>query len=134
MGTLWWPAADSGGTAPRPGPSADAVAVVAQRLAGIARDLDALRQQLGGLLATDWTSPAASAFWEALSSCNVALAVAIQKIESAAVSVGSYGVALQQESASCAALQLNLRQGTPGVPEFVPLSGYGFGPDWGTGF
>lgn len=143
MSNPWWPAvglggaAELGGVAARAGPSAEAVAVVAQRLVGIARDMDALRLQLGSAGATDWSSPAASAFREALSACNAALASAVRKVETAGASVGSYGVYLQSESAesaSAACRNPNLPQVAGSGAEFGPRFGQGLGPDWGAGF
>ncbi|MDJ0311987.1 hypothetical protein [Arthrobacter sp. H35-D1] len=140
MSNPWWPAvgsggpAELGGVAGQAGPSAEAVAVVAQRLVGIARDIDALRLQLGGVGAMDWSSPAAFAFREALSACNAALALAVRKVESAGASVGSYGVYLQSESAESACRNPNLPQGAGSGAEFGPRFGQGFGPDWGSGF
>lgn len=143
MSNPWWPEADLGGAvelggiAERAGPSADAVAMVAQRLAGIAQDMDALRQQLGSVGATDWSSPAASAFRQALAACNAALAVAVRKVEAAGVSVGSYGVYLESESAQeaeavCRKPNFPKRAGSGA--EFGPRFSHGFGPDWGAGF
>ncbi len=129
-----WPAIDLSGAASRPGPSPEAVAAMAQRVARAACDMDALRLQLSGLLAIDWSSPAASAFRASLSSCTAALAQAVQKVELAAITVGSYGLALQDESASCSALNPNLPLGARGGTEFGPRFGQGFGPDWGAGF
>ena len=61
-----------GGFAPGPlgataaGPSADAVVVVAQRLAGVAQELDALRSRSLQLDGVDWHSVAAEAFRKSL--------------------------------------------------------------------
>ena len=152
MRNPWWPepglgegvetgrVAELGGAAVRAGPSAEAVAVVVQRMAGIAREMEVLRMQMSGLDATDWHSAAAMAFRQSLYACNMAVALAIRKVESASASVGSYSIFLQSspassvQGASCAAPNVQLPQGAGSGMEFGPRFGQGFGPDWGGGF
>ncbi|MHA7305578.1 hypothetical protein ACX80E_10080 [Arthrobacter sp. TMN-49] len=83
------------GAAARAGPTAEAVAVVAQRLAGIGQELEGLRLQLGQLNAMDWRSPAAAAYRDSLAERNLALAVVAQEILAAVAALGSYGLCLE---------------------------------------
>ncbi|WP_133162978.1 hypothetical protein [Arthrobacter glacialis] len=83
----------SGGAA-RGGPSAEAVSAVAQRLAGIAGELEGLRLQLGRLNAMDWRSPAAAAFRDSLADRNLALSAVARDVTAAVASLGSYALSL----------------------------------------
>ncbi|WP_207345675.1 hypothetical protein [Arthrobacter sp. E3] len=152
MRNPWWPEPGLGGVgefggvaglgrdAVRSIPSAEAVAVVAQRMSGIAQEMEVLRRQMAGLEATDWHSAAATAFRQSLSACSMALAGAVRKVESAAASVGSYGTFLQSSPASsvqgepCAAPNAQWPQGAGSGTQFGPRFSQGFGPDWGAGF
>ncbi len=125
-----------GGAAARAGPSADAVAVAAQRLAGIAQELERLRLQLGRLNAMDWRSPAAAAFRDSLSERNFALSAVARDIAAAGTVLASYALALQsQPSHPGDALGMGVPgMGVPGLglPGFG-VQGFevqGFGVKW----
>ncbi|MHA7270230.1 hypothetical protein [Arthrobacter sp. HLT1-20] len=127
-----------GGGAARAGPAAaaaaEAVVVVAQRLAGIAEELEGLRLQLGRFNGMDWRSPAAAAFRDRLTECNLALAAVARDISDAVAALGSHALSLQ----SLPALPgdgLGLGVHSSGVPDFgVPDFGApGLGMEWPLG-
>lgn len=82
------------GGGPSGGPSPDVVAVVAQRLVGIAGEFSGLRLLLDRAAAVDWRSPAARAFRAELEEGCLALAAAVRSVEDAAGAVGSYSAFL----------------------------------------
>ena len=90
-----------GGPGARAGPPPDAVAALAQRLAGIAADIEGLRLQLGQLVSVDWKSPAAAAFRDALTERNMAILAVVRAIENAADETRSYGLFLSTSAQSC---------------------------------
>ncbi|AIY02452.1 hypothetical protein ART_2853 [Arthrobacter sp. PAMC 25486] len=98
MGTGWEPAAGNAGAGARTGPCPESVAVVAQRLAALAGELEGVRLQLGAVETPEWRSPAAAAFLTSLTDLNVALATAVKAFEEAAGDVGSYGLHLRASS------------------------------------
>lgn len=76
------------------GPSPDAVAVVVQRLLGIAGEFSGLRTLLDRVDTVDWRSPAAGAFRAELEEGCLALAAAVRSVEDAAGAVGRYSMFL----------------------------------------
>lgn len=114
----------SGGLAPglpggsAPGPSADAVGFVAQRLASVAQDLVVLRFRMAQLNSVDWNSAAAAAFRRSLADADARFAIADQQIWKAVELLGSYTAYLR---ASADAV-------TCGVPRWEEYPG--IGPSW----
>lgn len=121
-------AADFHGTAAAPGPSAESVLVVAERLSGVARDLDALRLQLCGLDSVDWNSAAAAAFRKSLAESDAEFLAARRWVETAVAELGSYGAYLRA-AADCGAAAAPDRAVVPG---FAPVWGgtAGAGRGW----
>ncbi|UIK88652.1 hypothetical protein [Arthrobacter polaris] len=111
----------AGGFAAHAGPSPEAVAVVAQRLAGVGQEIDALRLQLDQLASTDWSSPAAAAFRESLLQRNLAFASVVRDVGAAAVDVANYGLYLQSIPAGGL---------SPDGPQGAGF-GTGYGGGWG---
>lgn len=93
-----FPRGDAGGftfgTATTPGPSPEAVKVVAQRLVAVAAELRALLGQLEGACTVDWNSRAATAFREDLAQGRQDLLLAVRGVEDAATLVSRYGAML----------------------------------------
>ena len=128
MRNPWWPEPGLGGVgefggvaglgrdAVRSIPSAEAVAVVAQRMSGIAQEMEVLRRQMAGLEATDWHSAAATAFRQSLSAF-------LQSSPASSV-----------QGEPCAAPNAQWPQGAGSGTQFGPRFSQGFGPDWGAGF
>ena len=83
------------GLAAAAGPSADAVFVVAQRLAAVVLDLEALRLRLAQLDGVDWNSTAAAAFRTSLAEGDAAFTMVRKQIETAVERVSSYGAYLR---------------------------------------
>lgn len=81
--------------AARAGPDPEAVAMAAQRLAALARDVDSVRQGLGSVDTRQWRSPAASVFRDALAGLLTELWAAAQSLDSACAALVRYGLALQ---------------------------------------
>lgn len=104
------------------GPPPWAVAEMARRLAGIAREMDAVRLQLGHVALLDWKSPAAAAFRDELAERNAALAAAVQAIERASGEVGVYGAVLSADAENGPG---------PGARQFPGSGGFGNGPGFG---
>lgn len=88
------------GTGSTPGPSPEAVAVVAQRLLAAAAELRALTGRLELASAVDWNSRAAAAFREDLLQCQQDVSAAGRGVEDAATLVGRYGVSLAAQEAA----------------------------------
>lgn len=91
------------------GPSPGVAAAMAQRLAGIAGEVDALRLQLVQIALLDWKSPAASTFLNELNGRIAGMVALVRAIDSAASEVQAYGFMLDS-GAQNGQLQL------PGVP------------------
>ena len=81
------------------GPTPDAVAVVAQRLESIAREIDAVRLALGPLRALGWQSMAAAAFGESVTVCNTAMVEAVKDVRAGAQAVQFYAQNLESAAA-----------------------------------
>lgn len=108
---------DPGGLSARAGPAPEAVAMAAQRLAVLARDVDSVRQGLGGVETQQWRSPAAAVFREALAGLLAELWAGTQALDAASSALSRYGLAIQlsNEAQACAS---PLARGTgmgPGV-------------------
>lgn len=101
-GTGSGPVFDFGALSPRPDPSPELVAMTAQRLAGLARDVDAVRAQLGGMDVQQWRSPAAAVFRESLTGLLTELWAAGQALDGASAEVDGYGKALALNAEKCA--------------------------------
>ncbi|WP_104090979.1 hypothetical protein [Arthrobacter sp. GMC3] len=99
-----------------PGPTAGAVAVVAQRLGSIAREIDGVRLALGPLRVLDWQSKAGNAFAESVGGCNIALTGVVRDVEASAQDVQHYAQSLDVAA-----------RGDIGRPEIVPWFGGGTG-------
>lgn len=121
-------AADLPGTVAAAGPSAESVLVVAERLSGVARDLDALRLQLCGLDSVDWNSAAAAVFRKTLAESEAEFTAAGRRVESAVAELGSYGAHLRAAADSGAAANPDW----PMNPGFTPAWGgpMGAGRGW----
>lgn len=88
------------GTGSSGGPSPDAVAVVVQRLLGVAIELQALRRTVDIVSTVDWNSQAATAFRADLTQCDLDIAAAGRSIDDAAGSVGRYGILLATQASA----------------------------------
>lgn len=125
-GRVRWQMAGAGAFGAGPGavagPPPWAVAEVARRLAGIARDMEALRMQLGHVAQVDWKSPAAAAFRGELAERNAALAAAVQAMDAAAAEVVAYGTMLSSTAVNC-----------DGPDVWQPPAAGGFGAGMGGG-
>ncbi|SEE92445.1 hypothetical protein SAMN04489740_3123 [Arthrobacter alpinus] len=114
-----------GGFAPGPlgvataGPSADAVVVVAQRLAGVAQELDALRLRTAQLDGVDWHSVAAEAFRKSLDDVDFRFINASKQIGTAVELLGNYAEYLRAAADPVAGGEVCWRA-NPGI-----------GPGWG---
>lgn len=84
----------------QPGPAPELVAMAARRLAGLARDVYAVRAQLGGLDVQQWRSPAAAVYRESLAGMLTELWAAVQAVDGASADVGRYGQALALNAAA----------------------------------
>lgn len=86
------------------GPDPEAVAMAAQRLAALARDMDSVRQGLGTVDTQQWRSPAASVFRDALAGLLTELWAAGQALDSASAALSRYAQTLQlrNEAQVCA--------------------------------
>ncbi|WP_425865079.1 hypothetical protein [Arthrobacter sp. TWP1-1] len=72
------------------GPSAEAVVVVAQRLAGVAQEIQALRFRMAQLDGVDWNSVAAAAFRTSLADVDATFNRTGKQIGTAVDLLGSY--------------------------------------------
>lgn len=117
------------GAGGRAGPDPAALAAMAQRLAGISQEMQALRLQLGQVALLDWKSPAAAAFREELSARDAAMLAVVRAIDSAANAVGAYGFAVSKSPDVC----FNPALPGQGAPWFGGGSGPSFGPIFGPG-
>lgn len=88
--------------AERAGPSPEALEAAARRLTAIAGDFDAVRLEMGSLGVTDWKSPAATAFRDALAEQLANAARAVLDIRDAAGMVRLYGRSVAAANAATA--------------------------------
>ncbi|WP_343318896.1 hypothetical protein AAFM46_00375 [Arthrobacter sp. TMP15] len=107
------------------GPSAESVLVLAERLSGVAAELQRLRLQLCALDSVDWNSVAATAFRKSLAEADADFVAVGQRTEAAATAAASYGMYLRSvadsPAGSDAIWQLN-----PGIaPTWSGNSGLG---------
>ncbi|ALE07426.1 hypothetical protein AL755_21300 [Arthrobacter sp. ERGS1:01] len=110
----------------QPGPSPESLESAARRLAAIAGDVDAVRLEMGSLAVTDWKSPAATAFRDALAEQLANAARAVLDIQDAAAAVRLYGRSVA--AANAAVVQSGAHHLAPGFG-----SGMGAAFDGGTG-
>ncbi len=98
------PIFDPGGLSARAGPAPEAVAMAAQRLAALARDVDSVRQGLGSVDTQQWRSPAAAVFRDALAGLLTELWAGAQALDTASAALSRYGLALQlsNDAEACA--------------------------------
>jgi hypothetical protein len=119
-----------GGFAPGPpgaaaaGPPADAVAVVAQRLAGVAQELDALRLMTAQLDGVDWHSAAAEEFRKSLADLDFRFSSASRQIGTAVDLLGSYAAYLRSAADPVIGGDVCWRV-NPGVGPFLGNSPFG---------
>lgn len=130
----WGPGNGRRAGSPPTGPSPDSVAAAAQRLADLARELDALRLQLGNVAYLDWTSTAAVAFRESLSELIMELAAAAHAAEAASTAVGGYGIAIRAMLSAEASLSSLADQQAAGArASYSGWAGYSGAPAWPNG-
>lgn len=84
-------------------PSAEAVAVVAQRLAAVAEELEALRVHMLRLDGVDWNSQAAAQFRASLAEHDSAFRAVRLRLQNTVELVGAYGSNLRavQDAGPC---------------------------------
>lgn len=133
-GGAWGPESGRWAGSPPAGPAPDSVAAAAQRLSGLARELDALRLRLGNVAYLDWTSTAAVAFRESLSELVMDLAGAAQAAEAASTAVGGYGMAIRDMLSAEACLSPLAEQQAAGTrASYSGWAGYSGAPAWPNG-
>ncbi|MFQ4148737.1 hypothetical protein AAGW05_08585 [Arthrobacter sp. LAPM80] len=101
------------------GPPADAVSVVAQRLAGVAQELQALQGDLRRLDSVDWNSAAAAAFRTSLAEEDAAFTSTRRQVEAAVDALTGYCMYLRAAADPSGGAGATWRE-NPGI-----------GPGWG---
>lgn len=119
------PVFDPGALSVHMGPSPELVGMAAQRLGGIARDVDAVRTELGRVDVQQWRSPAAAVFRETLTGMLTELWAVVQAVDDASRVLDGYGRALAITAGACASPMA--RQGGIGQGG-IGQSGMAWGP------